>query len=124
MYYYCQKDLNKTLSAFTEYEAKYPEQPSAMYWLARAQAGIDSEATQGTAADAFTKWLGLVGPTYDKKNDLKIAYEYLLLYYYNKKDAENVKVYKEKIRGIDPKDALLLQIEEAEKAPAAKPKKK
>ena len=123
MHYYC-KDLAKTLSAFQEYENKYPEQPSAMYWLGRSQAAIDSEAVEGTAATSFTKWLDMVGPNYDKKNDMKIADQYLLLYYYNKKDKDNVKVYKEKLKAIDPKDTLLMQIEEAEKTPGTAPRPK
>jgi hypothetical protein len=119
MYYYCH-ELEKSLKAFEEFEAKYPDQPSAMYWHGRAAAAIDSEATQGTAVPFFTKWLDKVGPEYDKKNDMKIAYQYILLYYYNAKDKENMKVYMDKLRAIAPDDAMLKQIEEAEKAPAPK----
>lgn len=116
MYYYC-KDFPTSVKAFEAFETKYPDQPSAYYWHARALAAIDSEATEGTAVPSFTKWLEKVGPNYDKKNDMKIAFEYLLLYYYNKKDKENLKIYMDKIRAVDPQDSLLKQIEEAEKAP-------
>ena len=122
MFYYC-KDLGKSLSAFDEYVKKYPDQPSALYWHGRAAAAIDSEAANGTAVPDFTNWLEKVGPNYDKKNDMKIAYQYLLLYYYNKKDKENTRLYQDKIRSIDPNDVLVKQIEEAGKssAPVKKP---
>lgn len=51
---------------------------------------------------------------------MKIAYQYILLYYYNAKDKENTKVYMDKLRTIAPDDTMLKQIEEAEKAPAPK----
>ena len=124
MYYYC-KNMNTAVAAFKEFRAKYPQQPSAIYWLARSEAAIDSEATQGLAVNDFKTWLDTVGVNYDKKNDMKISYQYLLLYYYNQKDKENMKLYMDKIRAIDPNDTLVKQIEEADKAPAApKPKKK
>lgn len=119
MLYYC-KDMSKAVSAFEEFEAKYPDQPSAYYWHARAVAAIDSEATEGTAVPHFTKWLEKVGPTYEKKNDMKIAYQYLVLYYYKKKEKENLKTYMDKLSAIDPNDALLKQVQDADKPAAPK----
>ena len=121
MFYYC-NSMDKAVKAFEEFEAKYPDQPSAYYWHGRAAAAIDSEATEGLATPHFTKWLEKVGPTYEKKNDMKIAYQYLVLYYYKKKDKENLKVYMDKLAAIAPEDALLKQIQDADKpAPAKKP---
>ncbi len=125
MYYYC-KDLGKTMTAANEFATKYPDQPSSFYWQGRAASAIDSEATTGDAVPYFVKWLDKVGPDYPKKNEQKGAYEYLLYYYYNKKDKDNMKMYMDKIRAIDPQDRALLEIEAAEKAPAkpAAPAKK
>jgi len=114
MYYYC-KDLDKAMKAFDAFAAKYPTQPSAPYWQGRTQQLVDSEATTGSAVPYFIKWLDIVGPDYEKKNDLKSAYEYLLFYYYNKKEKDNEKLYKDKIRAIDPNDSILTQIEDIEK---------
>ncbi len=119
MFYYC-NSMDKAVKAFEEFEAKYPDQPSAYYWHGRAAAAIDSEATEGLAAPHFTKWLEKVGPTYEKKNDMKIAYQYLVLYYYKKKDKENLKVYMDKLAAIAPEDALLKQIQDADKPGSAK----
>jgi len=119
MYYYCGGDYTKSLKSFEEFENKYPDSNPAIYWHARAGAAIDSEAKTGTAVPDFTKWLDKVGPNYDKKNDMKIAYEYLLFYYYNTKDKDNIKIYKEKLSAIAPDDSLLKQIEDAEKAESA-----
>ena len=125
MYYYC-KDLGKAMNAANEFYAKYPTQPPAPYWQARIAAAIDSDATTGGAVPYFIKWLDLVGPNYEKKKDLVGAYEYLMYTYYNKKDKENVKMYIDKIRAIDPQNKSAMEIEAAEKAPAKpapKPKK-
>ncbi len=121
VFYYC-SDLAGAVKAFEEYETKYPTQPSAIYWHARALAAIDSEAVAGTAAPYFKKWLDTVGEKYDKKNDMKIAYQYLLLNSYKAQDKEGMKLYMKKIEEIDPNDGLLKQIQEAEKAGTA-PKK-
>lgn len=123
MYYYC-NDLNKSVKAFEEFEAKYADQPSAYYWHARALAAIDSDAVTGTATPVFTKWLDLVGPDYDKKNDMKIAYSYLLLNAYKTDNKENMKLYIDKIRTIEPTNDLAKQIEDAMKAGKKAPPKK
>ncbi len=125
-YYYC-RTYDAALSSFKEFETKYPDQPSASYWVAKSQAAIDSDATNGTANDAFIKWLGVVGPDYykaggAKKSDQKTAYEYLLAVAFNKKDKEKLKEYEDKLREIDPDDTVLKQIEDAEKSGNA-PKK-
>jgi len=119
MYYYC-KEYDKSLQAFQEFKMKYPDQNPAIYWHGRAAAAIDSEAKEGLAVADFTDWLNKVGPNYDKKNDMKIALQYLVTYYYNKKETENLKIYMEKLKVVDPSDSLLKQIEEAEKQPAPK----
>ncbi len=123
MYYYC-KDLSNAMNAANDFAAKYPTQPSAPYWQGRCASAIDSEATTGAAVTYFIKWLDIVGPDYAKKNEMKGAYEYLLYYYYNKKDKDNMKMYIDKIKAIDPNDQAVHDIEEAEKTPAAKPKAK
>ena len=121
MYYYC-NDYTKATNAFNDFATKYPDVPYAVYWQGRTAAAIDSDATTGGAVDYFTKWLDKVGPTYEKKNDMKGAYEYLLYYYYNKKDKDKVNDYKEKIKAIDPNDRALKDLEAMEKAANA-PKK-
>lgn len=114
-YFLC-NDLSKAVTAFEQFEAKYPDQPSAYYWHGRALAAIDSEATAGTAVPVFTTWLEKVGPNYEKKNDMKIAYSYLLLAAYKKEDKETMKVYIDKIKAIDPNDGMVKQIEDAQKS--------
>lgn len=116
MYYYA-KDYSTAAAMGEKYETKYADQPSATYWRGRVAAAVDSEAKEGTAVQFFTKWLDKIGPNADKKTDMKIAYEYLLLYYYNKEDKENSKKYIDLINAIDPNDGLKKQIEELMKQP-------
>ena len=124
MYFYC-KDLKNAISAAERFESKYQDQPSSTYWHARVLAAVDSEATQGTAAPYFAKWIEKIGADVDKKDkkaDVTKAYQYLLLYYFNTKDKEKATVYMDKIRALDPNDVLLKQIEDMDKG-AAQPKK-
>lgn len=123
MYYYC-KDYTTAMNSLKEYVVKYPTQPSGYYWEGRVAAAVDSEATTGAAVEYYKKWFEVVGPSYEKKNELKGAYAYIMYYYFNKKDKQGLAEYKEKIRAIDPNDKSLKEIEEAEKsssAPAKKP---
>lgn len=115
MYFYA-KDYTNAANVFERYETKHPDQPSATYWRGRVGAAIDNEGKEGTAVPHFTKWVEKVGPDYEKKNDLKLAYEYLLLYYYNKNDKANEKIYMDKILAIDPEDDMVKQIKKAEAA--------
>jgi tetratricopeptide (TPR) repeat protein len=126
MYFYC-KDFTSALSSAERFEAKYPDIPPPYYWHARVLAAIDSEATQGTAAPFFMKWIEKIGTDIDKKDkksDVAKAYEYLLAFYFNTKDKEKMTVYMDKLKALDPNDVYLKQIEEAEKSntPAKKEK--
>ncbi len=115
MYYYC-KDLNNAMIAANEFEAKHgAQQPSAYYWQARVASAVDSEATTCGAEPYYIQWLEKVGPTYEKKNDLKTAYEYMMYCNFNKKNMEAVKKYKEQIVAIDPNAKSVKDIEDLEK---------
>jgi hypothetical protein len=121
MFYYC-KDYSRGMKAADDFATKHADQPSAPYWQGRVQMAIDSDATTGSAAPYLEKWFATTGEK--KPSDLKSAYIYLMYYYYHKEDKTNLGVYKEKLRAIDPTNKSLLEIEEAEKAPAGKTKTK
>lgn len=116
MNYYC-KDLGNAMEAANEFETKHGSlQPSAAYWQARVAVAIDSEATTGLAIPYFTKWLEKVGwSEYEKKNEVKGAYEYMAYYYFNSRDKENLTSIKEKLLGLDPNSRVVKEIEELEK---------
>ncbi len=114
MYYYA-KDYPNAAKTAEQWEAKYPDPPSGTYWRGRVAAAVDNEAKEGSAIPFFDKWLGIVGPNHDKKNDLKTAYDYELLYYFNKENKEKIKEFEDKISAIDPNDDLLKQIQDFEK---------
>jgi tetratricopeptide (TPR) repeat protein len=109
MYYYAQ-NYTEAAKAFEQMEKQHPSQPSATYWRGRVAAAIDNEGKQGTAVPFFTKWLETVGPTYDKKNDLMTAYQYMALYSYNQSDNANTTKYLTMIEGIDPNNSLAKQL--------------
>ena len=126
MYYYC-KDWKSALAAAERFETKYADQPSSTYWRARVLSNIDSDATTGAAAPYFQKWIDKIGADIskpEKKSDVVRAYEYLMAYYYNAKDKENLKLYMDKLSAISPDDVYLKQIEEAEKTGTPKKESK
>jgi len=114
MYYYAKDYVNAAKYA-EAWETKYPDVFSATYWRARVAAAVDNEGKEGTAIPFFDKWLEKVGPNYDKKNDMKTAYDYELLYYFNKDNKVKMKELEDKIIAIDPNDDLLKQIQDFEK---------
>jgi hypothetical protein len=132
MYYYC-GDYANTVSTSLEFMKKYPDQPSSYQYAAKGAAAIDSTDTSGIAVPYFNQWLDKVGPTYSKKNELKTAYGYMLVFYFNreeadkenkdklKEDQDKVNLYKDKLRELDPNDKYLKQIEALEQE-ARKPR--
>lgn len=121
MFYYA-KDYDDAAKEGERYAQKHPEQPSAVYWQGRVAAAQDPEAKECLAGPFFSKWLDMIPDQEkaEKKNDTKLAYEYLLLCNYNKKDKEAEQKYKDLLRAIDPEDGLLKQIEDVEKAAKGK----
>lgn len=122
MSYYA-KNYPEASAAFEQMETKFPDQPSAPYWRARVAAAVDNEGKTGAAAPYFTKWLAIPdNATYTHKPaDLNIAYQYLAIVAYNKNDKTATMDYVNKIKTIDPANALAKQLEDLMKKPAAKP---
>jgi tetratricopeptide (TPR) repeat protein len=114
--YYYAHDFDGARPAFEQMETKFPDQPSATYWRGRTEAAIDSNAKTGGAVQHYIKWLGT--STEKKAGDLKQAYQYLIIYYYNTEDRESMKKYLEELRKIDPADGLLKQMDDILKKPA------
>ena len=120
MYYFC-GDYQSTINCMVDMEKRYPDQPSAYLYAAKAAAAIDSTDTSGLAVPYYAQWFEKVGPNYDKKNELKPAYGYLLVYYFNKDDKDKLELYKSKLRALDPDDKYLKQIEALEEQAKKKP---
>jgi predicted Zn-dependent protease len=124
-YFYRVNDYKNAANAFEQMETKYPDQPSATYWRARVSAAEDNEGKTGAAVPFFQKWLAI--PETDrykrKPEDLNVAYQYLAIVAYNKGDKTALKDYIEKIKAIDPNNALAKQLEGLMNKPAGAPAK-
>ncbi len=130
MYYYA-AEYNKADPMFEQMGTRYSNSIiSATYWRGRVAAAIDSDATTGAAVPYYTRWLDSVGQASEKKGDVKIADDYLLFYYYNKKDKANEEKYKGYLKTVDSNDSYVKQLDAIEAgagkkpAPKAAPKKK
>ena len=121
MTYYAKK-YDDAAKIFEEMETKFPDQNSATYWRGRVAAAQDNEGKTGGAIAFYDKWLGIVGPNYDKKNDLLGVYRYYALVSYNKGDKAKAKEFIGKIRTIDANDALAKQLDDLMSKPASTPK--
>lgn len=114
LYKYYGKNYQEAAKAFAAMRAKYPDQPSAVYWQGRVAAAIDNEGKSGEALPFFNDWLNINDPNYVKKPaDLNKAYQYIALYYYNKGDKAQTQVYMDKIFAIDPNDSFAKQLKDA-----------
>lgn len=113
-YAYRVSDYKEAATAFEQMETKYPDQPSASYWRARVAAAQDNEGKTGAAVPFFQKWLSMPETNgYTRKpEDLNVAYQYLAIVAYNKDDKAAVKENIQKIRAIDPNNALAKQLED------------
>lgn len=109
MNYYAKK-YDDAAKIFEEMETKFPAQESATYWRGRVAAAQDNEGKTGAALPFYEKWLGIVGPNYDKKNDLLNVYRYGALVNYNKGNKAKAQEYIDKIGTINPNDELATQL--------------
>ena len=117
MTYYA-KNYNDAAKIFEQMETKFPDQNSATYWRGRVAAAQDAEGKTGGALPYYEKWLGIVGPDYDKKNDLVGVYRYIALVNYNKGNKAVTQNYIDKINAIDPNDPLAKQLKDLMAKPA------
>lgn len=116
MYYYS-KQYPQAGKTFEAMEAKYPDQPSASYWRARVAAAVDNEGKTGEGTPHFERWLAIPDDEKytHKPNDLNIAYQYLAIVAYNKKNKAKTMEYVAKIKAIDPTNKLAQQLTDLSK---------
>jgi tetratricopeptide (TPR) repeat protein len=119
MTYYA-KNYTEAAKIFEEMETKFPDQNSATYWRGRVAAAQDNEGKTGAAIQYYDKWLGMVGPDFDKKNDLLGVYRYYALVNYNKGNKAATQTYIDKITAINPEDELAKQLKGLMAKPAGK----
>ncbi|MET7001146.1 tetratricopeptide repeat protein [Chitinophaga defluvii] len=100
-------------ATFAKFIEKYPAQEIlGNYWRGRAQMGKDTEAKEGLAIPYFQKFFDLGGEAKTKPRDLMFAYQYMMIYYYNKEDKDNLKIWEDKVLSIDPNNATVKAIQE------------
>lgn len=125
VYSYYGKNYDDAAKAFELMETKFPDQPSATYWRGRVAAAVDNEGKTGAAAPFFNKWLAIPETEAYKRKpaDTKVAYQYLAIVAYNKGDKATLKDLINKLKAIDPADALANQLEGLMNKPAPAPGK-
>lgn len=120
------QEYDKADSTWGAFAAKYPAQEAlGLYWRGRANMAKDSDAKLGAAVPYFTKFFELKGDEKMKPAQLMFPYQYLMIYYYNKEDEPNMKVWMDKVLSLDPNNATVKAIQEnldsKNKAAQAKP---
>ena len=108
-------NFDSSARAFELMETKFPDnasvKASAMYWRALVAAAVDAEAKTGGAKAYFEKWIANVDPASPAKPEqLLKAYQYLAAYASNSNDNAAKKENLDKIRAIDPNNAVLKQL--------------
>jgi len=104
------KDADSTFGTFVQ---KYPNQEAlGLYWRGRANMLNDKEAKEGAAVPYFQKFFEVGGEAKVKPNLLMYPYQYMMIYYYNKEDKDNLKTWMEKVLSLNPNDPAAKQIQE------------
>lgn len=121
------RQFDKADSTFGTFLSKYPDQEVfGLYWRARVNIAADPSAKDGKAVPYILKFMELGGEQkMNKPAQLIYPYQYLMIYYYNKEDKENLKVYIDKVLSIDPNNGTVKDIQanmsNREKAATQKP---
>ena len=122
LYNYYGKNYTEATKAFAAMRAKYPDEPSAIYWQGRTASAIDADSKTGGAVQFYKDWLNFKKEGYTPKPaDLMNAYQYLGYYYYNHDDKTNAMEWINKILEADPTNTFGNQIKDYYNK-AAKPK--
>jgi len=114
-------------STWGAFAAKYPNNEAlGIYWRGRANMAKDPEAKSGVAVPYFQKFFEIKGDEkMNKPAQLMFPYQYMMIYYYNKDDQANMKIWMDKVLAIDPNNATVKAIQENQenksKAAAVKP---
>lgn len=114
-------------STWGAFAAKYPNNEAlGIYWRGRANMAKDPEAKSGVAVPYFQKFFEIKGDEkMNKPSQLMFPYQYMMIYYYNKDDQANMKIWMDKVLAIDPNNATVKAIQENQenksKAAAVKP---
>ncbi|SHM10623.1 lipopolysaccharide assembly protein LapB [Chitinophaga sp. CF418] len=114
-------------STWGAFAAKYPNNEAlGIYWRGRANMAKDPEAKLGAAIPYFQKFFEIKGDEkMNKPSQLMFPYQYMMIYYYNKDDQANMKIWMDKVLAIDPNNATVKAIQENQenktKAAAVKP---
>lgn len=100
-----------TWGAFAE---KYPTNEAlGIYWRGRANMAKDPDAKLGVAVPYFQKFFEIKGDEkMNKPAQLMFPYQYMMIYYYNKDDQANMKIWMDKVLSIDPSNATVKAIQE------------
>jgi Flp pilus assembly protein TadD len=100
-----------TWGAFAE---KYPTNEAlGIYWRGRANMAKDPDAKLGVAVPYFQKFFEIKGDEkMNKPAQLMFPYQYMMIYYYNKDDQANMKIWMDKVLSIDPGNATVKAIQE------------
>jgi tetratricopeptide (TPR) repeat protein len=97
------KNLDQANKYFNLLATQYPAEPSGLYWLARVAGEKDENGKTGEAIEPYKKYMAMVGESnIEKKSELSRAYNYLIYYYHNKKDAKNVALFCGKQLAVNP----------------------
>ena len=100
--------FDSSVSVFTKYTAKYPEDIFGYYMIAKANGGIDTTLTTGLAVNSYLKAIEVGEKATDKtkiKDQLIGAYTFMMQYSFNvKRDQVAAVAYADKALALDPTD--------------------
>jgi lipopolysaccharide biosynthesis regulator YciM/TolA-binding protein len=108
------RNYDQADTTWATFITKYPtNEITGLYWRGRTNMAKDPEAKSGAALPYFQKFFEEKGDEkMSKPSQLIYPYQYLMIYYYNKDDEANMKIWMDKVLSIAPNDATVKAIQE------------
>ncbi|MEJ7611634.1 MAG: retroviral-like aspartic protease family protein [Ferruginibacter sp.] len=108
--------FDSSVLVFNKYTAKYPDDIFGYYMIAKANSGIDTTRTVGTAAAAYLKAIEVGEKSADKvkiKDQLAGAYIFMSQYSFDiKKDKASAIAFNDKALAVDPANPTALALKD------------
>ncbi|SHK90550.1 TPR repeat-containing protein [Chitinophaga jiangningensis] len=105
--------LNKSDELYGKMIEAKPDYVAGYYYRGMANYAKDQQGQSGVAKPYFEKYIETAGADPAKyKTNLINAYTYMLLYYYNKEDKENINTFADKLLSVDPNSVTVKEIKE------------
>ena len=108
--YFQVKDYVNAKDMYSKLVAKYPDQPTGHYWLAKIEAAQDPDYKTGAATELFKKYISMAEGDEAKSDDIVNAATYIAVVSYKQQKYPEAKKYANMMIALQPDNSTAKQI--------------